>query len=285
MNPTTNTTINKESEARAIIEAAQASVEIDKRHAAINGVPVGLINGDLRVLTSVLEAEDARAAAPRRLRGTAKHTTLESFIGHVDRFKDEHSALWADDNSITCIFDYHAPRSPRWGQHRAIYTAPLSPQWKLWTGAADKLMSQDAFGDLLDLNLGDIAAPQNEEDRQKGFASPSVLANIARSLQITARKFHERKLNPSTGEQTLVFREEHEESSTKIPPGFLLGIPVFVDGKLYRVEARLRIKVDNGVKFGFLLPDDERILRDAYGEVRKQVAAATALPLFVGSPE
>lgn len=184
-----------------------------------------------------------------------------------------------------------APRAPEATLRDGVstvpctYTAPLSPEWSLWTAAADKFMSQDAFADFLELNLCNLVAPQNEEDKAAGFATPSQLAGIARSLQITARKFHERKLNPSTGEQTLIFREEHEESSTKIPSCFLLGIPVFVNGKVYRVEAKLRIKVDGGVKFGFLLPDKERILRDAYEEIRTRVSAETGLPLFVGTPE
>lgn len=271
---TTNTM--QASEADACIKAGRETAAVDARHTEIQGIPVALEQGGAKivVLEDVLRRADSRAAKPLRIKGSAVFTELESFVAHVLRMKDEHSVIFAHDNTLTAILDYHRPivgnssapeqrdGAARWCQHLAVYTAPLSREWKLWTEVENKFFTQDSFGDLLDLNIGDLSTP-SEDDKAAGFGSPSQLASIARSLQITARKFHERKLNPTTGEQTLIFKEEHEESSTKIPSGFLLGIPVYEAGAPYRVECKLRIKVESGVRFGFLMPQREQILRES----------------------
>lgn len=76
------TGIIRESDAKAIIEAAQQSQSIKERVTEIGGIPVSLSNGSVTVLDQVLRAADERADKPRRLRGTAKLTDVASFVAH-----------------------------------------------------------------------------------------------------------------------------------------------------------------------------------------------------------
>src|SRR3546814_747731 len=77
---------------------------------------------------------------PLRRSGTAVLTALESFVAHVNRFKDEDSIIFASDDraapSLTAVIDYHRQGhqgDPRFGQHRGHFAFPLSDEWKAWT--------------------------------------------------------------------------------------------------------------------------------------------------------
>src|SRR5262245_55330994 len=77
--------------------------------------------------------------APERRAGTAVFSELASFIGHVNRFKDEDSAVFVSRDrekpGALAVLDYHqktAAGQPRFGKHRSQYTPPLSDEWKAW---------------------------------------------------------------------------------------------------------------------------------------------------------
>lgn len=251
----------------AAIEAGIALAELDDRvgEISISGVdvPIALVPNGMKVqaLKEVIEIADARAEVPRRLRGTSTHTELESFIAHVNRFKDAQSAVFADTSraQLTAVLNYHAGgdgESPdgderaRWADHRTVYACPLSEQWKLWTSNSGVEMSQEAFGQFIEDNMVDLASPTESDDGL--FPKPASVLEMARKLAINLTGEFKREINPTTGESTLVNKTEHGPHSTKIPKAFLLGIPVFEAGALYRVEARLRFTLSsNGPRFAF----------------------------------
>lgn len=240
--------------------------------------------------------------APRRLRGTAVHKELASFIEHVNRQKDASSVIWADPErcGLAAILNYHrpaalaspdapagAPGKPRWGDHRALYTCPWSTQWRVWVGANEKWMSQETFGQLIEDNMGDLANPDPEMESDRDMPTPAKVLEVARHLVVYAWHNFERKINVSDGTGTFTWKKDNEVAgSTKVPKGFLLGIPVFDAGAVYRLPVRLRYQVDAGAaKFQISLYQPHVVIRDAFDQVRTEAATGTALPLFVGSPE
>jgi uncharacterized protein YfdQ (DUF2303 family) len=267
------------------VEIAEAASKVTEVH----GVPVIITPSghSALVMNNLLEIEDARAVAPRRRKGTSTHQELESFIAHVNRFKDTHSVVFADAEKVmlTAVLDYHelgAAGAPRWGQHRATYACPLSTQWKLWTGAHEKPMHQDAFGQFIEDNMSDLAAPREGED----FPQPAEVLEMARKLVVRTKGEFQRTVNVTTGEATLVNKLENDVNSTKIPRAFKIGIPVFEAGESYAVEARLRFTLAGGSpSFTYSLYQTITVKRDAFSAVRKEVAEKTGLPVYVGSPE
>lgn len=147
-------------------------------------------------------------------------------------------------------------------------------------------MSQDAFGQLIDDNMADLANPNAGGALETEVAMPTALLQMARNLVVRTKGEFSRAVNVTTGEGTLVIKTENEESSTKIPRAFALGIPVFEGGTIYYVEARIRFAmVNQRPTFAYSLYQTEKTIGDAFSEVRKVVADATALPIFAGSPE
>lgn len=277
---------------QAAILAAAHAVEAESRMLdpeATGGVPALVLQPGLRVesLLPVLLQSDARAPAPRAREGVAHHVELDSFIAHAKRFADADSVVWADPSgpSLTAVLDYHragGDGAPRWGRHRAVYTCPLSEQWRVWTAKDGAPFSQDAFADFIEERMRDLAPPPKESD----IAQPAKLVEIGRLLRVHAKSTFEREINPTTGEFSMVSKTEHDKSSTKIPRGFLLQIPIFDAGRPVQVEARLRFKIDGGrPSFSFLLVDVKHVLRAGFAEVRSAVAEGTGLPIFAGSPE
>jgi uncharacterized protein YfdQ (DUF2303 family) len=284
-----STIFNADGDTSAAVRAGELIANASERVVEISGIPVAITAKDMSVtvLTAALDQAEARKPAPSRRKGTATHLEVESFIEHVNRFKDEGSAIFADTQSVrlNAVFDYHKADAPRWGQHRAVYTCPLSRQWQLWIAANEKEMSQDTFADFIDANLKDLASRRGNEISDD-IAQPAAVVEMARNLSVRSNVVFERKVDPTTGASSLVSKDERDASSTKIPRAFLLGIPVFEGGAAYQIEARLRLKMQGGrPTFSFALYQTDVILRDAFGEVRTKVKDATALPVFAGSPE
>lgn len=288
----------------AAIVAGRQSLAIEDRWGYIGEpqLPVAISeSGNVTLMKEVLAEMDRREPHPPRIIGTAELAEVDSFIAFVNRFKQDHSAIFADVRGmqLTAVLNYHhaaiqevtgevghdaVPPSAEWADHRAVYACPVSDRWKLWTGKHEQSFTQDQFGQFLDDNASDIVSPQGDE--RGAFPTAAALIEMARNLIVRVGSKYERQYNPTTGEATLVAKDEHETSSTKIPKAFLLGIPVFEAGKLYQVEARIRFAMVEGrPRFSFSLYRAEDVKRHAFGEIRAHVEKGTGLPLFAGSPE
>jgi uncharacterized protein YfdQ (DUF2303 family) len=144
-------------------------------------------------------------------------------------------------------------------------------------------MTQSAFADWIDQNMEDLTS---ERGKETGFPPPVAVLEMARSLQIHTKGRYERQINPTTGDHSLVCKQESESSSTPIPRAFLLALPVFEGGEFYRVEARIRLQMRDGAPlFTYVLHRRAEIERDAFGSVRKQVALEGKVQVFAGRPE
>ena len=236
------------------------------------------------VLHDILRIREERADGPRRTIGSATLVELASFVAHANRFKNENSVVFADTKStrLTAIYDYHDRDDPAWCGHRAVYSCPQAKEWVRWLERSGKFHSQDAFADFVEENLEDLTSPE----KGKEGPQPAEILEMARNLNIHSKGVFERKVNPTTGEYTMVCKEENEASSTKIPRCFFLALRVFEGGDKYRVEARVRFKISEGrPSFCFVLHQASETIDKAFGEVRDAVMESTGLLLMAGSPE
>lgn len=285
--------MSEESDIGQAIAAGEQQASIEKRYTSFGvgerEIPVVLVpeGFNLQVPHEALKRALKLEKAPLRLAGQAKHQELDSFIAHLNRFKDSSSVVWADPAGVAlmAVLNYHeGPVGPRWCDHRSTYACPLSRQWQLWMGAAGASFNQDQFADLLEENAADLASP--EDGDQSGAVAPARLMDVARSLRVHSKSTFERSVNVTTGESSLVAKVENSETSTRVPTAFMLGIPVFEAGEGYRLEARLRLRMENGRPlFSFVIPAALAAKTLAFNEVRDRVAKETGLPVYAGTPE
>lgn len=259
---------------------------------------------------------------PWRRTGTAQFQDLESLIAWANRNKGATSMLFAnvgEKPSITCIADYHAEGEPIFDhqtrdpkashcRHRGLYTFPLSQEWRIWTGRSGKPMGKAELGEFIEANAKDMLIPSpallnntaTQEDWEKRmqmvaqqvrgrFGTPDQLITISRRFEVYETNNITTTRNPDTGETSFVFLNEH-----KAPDGnpiqlanlFMIGIPAFDNGALYRLPVRFRYsKQGPEVKFTLMLHNPELALRDAVEEALTEAATATGLPLLRGTPE
>lgn len=303
-------------DAQAIIEAVRElhGVEIlddGRMDANLVGevvvLPKGMTIQDLRPLI------DARLEAPRRTKGTARHTTLASFIDAVNRFKVgvmyeaarhlHRTAVFAVDDmsapKLLCVVDYHGPDQPQFCEHLIEYAFPLSDEWRAWQAAfaIKGGMSQAEFAALLEDRITDVIEVGAVGERGQRMAeslglslagSASVLA-LSRGISIKAETRVNSITNLSTGEGKILFEEKHGDEgggAVKVPGGFVVGIPVVRGGPLFQVFVRIRYRLSGGaVVWSFTPHRLDAVFRAAFEEACGEVREKTGVPLFYGTPE
>lgn len=274
----------------------------DKKEISILSVPNG------RQIVEVKKYLDAYRDAPERREGVAKMTQLGSFIEHVIRFKDDDSALFAnndmDNPSLTSVLDYHcqtATGTPRFGRHKTFYSFPLSKEWQHWLNSDGETFSQSDFAAFIEDRIGDVMSPldgdleTNEKTKELtellggDFASPAKMMTLSRGLDVNETSTVKSYTNLSSGEGNIVYENEHHDvdgAPIKVPNMFFIAIPIFVSGDIYRIAVRLRYRVRSGnISWSYNLYRIEHVFEDAFKEACNKAKEETELPLFVGKEE
>lgn len=303
-----------------VMSAAFAAAEQHIRAGAmlvndpITGVAVPFVQGRGHLSPISADAFADYREAPVRVRGTATHTRLDSFIDHVNRFKNISTSIFAldcgDKPSVTAVFDYHAESDyqagldiePAFAQHRATYSFPLSEEWNAWHKADGEKMDMGEFAAFLEDRIVDVEAiadPASVNDTVRQFvqtlggwgtvASPSKLIELSRGLQIYENSVVKDVRKLSSGEAQIAFSSEHVDADGKplnIPTLFIINIPVFARSTvLDRVVVRLRYRKGASVQFWYELWRTDRVFDFAFDEALQTIRDQTELPLFVGTDE
>lgn len=289
--------------------------------AHIAAVPESRVIHDL----TAKERDAAEYLKPARRRGTARMADLDSLIGWANRFKGETSALFALPDmlapSLTCVADYHDGKpidpltptgdpSARHCAHRAVYTFPMSDEWRAWSAISGKPMDKDEMGEFIEAQALDVMDPtpamidgtisdentdwenrliKTAQKLEGRFAQLTKLLEMSRRFQVYETSDLTIAKNRDTGEGEIQFLNEHknaEGAPLKVPNLITIAIPVFEGGAAYRLSVRFRYrKAGSGVAFFMTLYNPERAFKAALDEALATAIEATDLPLFKGSPE
>ncbi|MEO1223354.1 MAG: DUF2303 family protein [Pseudomonadota bacterium] len=121
---------------------------------------------------NLTEITDTIRPRPRRRTGTAIVADVDSFIAHVNRFKDGHSALFGHLDieakppiaTLTSVLDYHEEGAseaalPRWGQHRTYLEMALHKDLRAWLKVDGERMNQRDFAEFMEDRIVDVILP------------------------------------------------------------------------------------------------------------------------------
>lgn len=221
-------------------------------------------------------------AAPARARATITAETPEAFVAYYNRFVDEEVGMvfaCTETFTVTGIIDWHAPGDVAgFAEHRVVYEAPRSDEWKIWTGMNGRAMPQTDFSRFIEDNVKDIREPDGAD-----------VLEVARQLEVKKKVEFASAERLSDGQREFTYNEEVEGSTRrgqlKIPEEFKLGIPVFIGGELYEVIARLRYRIDGGqLRLWYDLLNPHEIERDAFGVVVEKIDGEVETPVLMASP-
>jgi uncharacterized protein YfdQ (DUF2303 family) len=243
---------------------------------------------------------------PERRIGTAKLQDAASFIAHVQRFRDDDTAIFAtrDPACITAILDYHqrALGTPRWGEHRSVYAPVQTEVWIAWSKVDGRPMSQTALAAFLDERILDIAPPPPPEDAAANAllnalggrcAGQTDLIETVRNLRLREDSEVANITNIHTGEIELVHKTRLSDATGQpllVPTCFSVAVRPYEDAVPMRLWMRLlfRKKVENGiasVEWTLRRWRPDLLQREAFDALLKQIEAGTGLTAMIGTPE
>lgn len=267
--------------------SAQAAIEAGKR---IGDPKVSTDHGAYAVLGTGDTVKDLEFLmhAPRRIRAAVTTHDTKTFAEYFNLYKAPPSRIFAnrDEFHIVGLLDYHeAGGDPAWCSHKVTYTAPRSPEWVIWTGKHGRQMSQPEFATFIENNVDDIQQPADEPTMPTG----ADMLEIARNLQAKKAVNFSSAIRLANGEQEFTYAEEIQGSSSKgklkVPERFVLGIPVFLNDQPYRVEARLRYRINEGkLILWYDLFRHPQLEVDAFNKIIDVVEKDTTIQVWHGVP-
>ncbi len=232
--------------------------------------------------------------------GTAKVTTLRSFVDLVNRHKGADSALFGKtvwpNPSLTAVIDYHTlDHKADNASHKVHYEFPITDEFKTWIGQNGQPMTQSDFAVFLEDHAAELAAPTEDEAKlyellfKARFAAPHEMIDLSRHLEIYSSAKVKRADRLQTGERTVEFVEEHMNAKGEqvdVPGIFMIALPAFIDGASVRIPGRLRYRLKGSeIIWFYQLYRWEFWLRERVRADLESAAFDTALPAFEGAPE
>lgn len=231
---------------------------------------------------------DETISNPPRAKGTARLRDAASFIYYFNRFADSNSQIYATltPAKFIAVLDEHYQTEddinascPRYREFRAEFEVPASEEWKRWTAANRKQMGQLAFAELLEDNLPDIVEPSGHDLLQMALNFEASKSGSFRSVQ----RLQNGNVNLSWVDET---KASGEVGSMTVPPSFKLNIPVFENGLLYPIDARLKYRVKEGsLSIWYELVRPHKVLDEAFREIWTRISSETDRSIMLGLPE
>lgn len=222
-------------------------------------------------------------AAPHRNRhqGTVMLGDVDSLLAYcADQNCKDTGYIYADPDarSITAVFnDQRDAHHSGWRDHRAHFTAQLTPECKKWLEHNAKAMGQAEFAEFIEDNFSDL----NGQDAQ-------TLLNVATTIQAatginfsSARRLQDGQVQLTYNE--IIDAKAGADGALKIPQTFTLGLRIFKNGEGYKLTARLKYRLaSGGVKFWYELERPERAIEDAFTGYVNTVREKSGYTVLIG---
>lgn len=237
---------------------------------------------------------------PVRKRGTVIVKDVDSFV----RYYSKHKApgdIYAtskppqfigvlnghtEDVSVLATTEVAAVTGAGWGDHRVAYKCPHSDEWVIWTSNSGKRMSQTDFAEFIDANVTDIRA------EIEGETSGAQMLEVATNFRANTKVDFASGTRLSNGNVDFQYVEKTEatggtpgKGSIKVPEVFFIGIPVFENDQAYKIEAKLRYRLEAGkLQLWYELVRIHVILEDAFKGVWAAIKEGTEADIYRGEP-
>ncbi|MCP1646964.1 YfdQ family protein [Pseudomonas nitroreducens] len=227
--------------------------------------------------------------APSRVRENLNVLDAMTFIDYVKRFAKPSTAVFCNGPTgltFTAVIDYHQPDQPAWGSHVARYKCPTTVEWGNWKAFDRKKLDQASFAEFIEDNVRDIVQPND----QPLAPSAADMLEISRTLEAKKNISFRQGTRLDNGQIQLTYNEEIDgragaTGQLNIPEQFYIGVRPFLGGEAFLIAARFRYRIaDQRLVMWFELVRPDKVLEEAYGAVRKQIAEGIGeVPLYEAS--
>lgn len=225
---------------------------------------------------------------PLRKKAVVSLDDADSFIWYVK----EHGSLASCRIYLTAdypagrvdflaLINDHTAEEAHWRDHKAKFSPAKSVEWLRWTKQNKQAMGQLEFASWIEDNMADIAAIE-------GMPNASQMLEMALTFEAVADK----KFKSATRLQSGGIQMEYvdtEDSATRARmqmfERFSLGLPVMQGGDAYRLDARLKYRIRDGVLvLWFELVRPDKVLEAAARDLTQKIRDEAGFPLLMGTP-
>lgn len=276
-----------DTDAAAIIEAATRAADpkpLDDGGRLWSIVTPG---GDQHVIDVEHHLENYRLN-PRRKAGTFLVHDTDSFVNYLAKHTQPETEVWADvlrSRVVGVINAHEGTNAPvggdgplaGWGDHEVVFAVQHTDAWKAWTAYDGKLLSQAEFAEHIEARSIDIVKP-----------TAADMLELAETFQANIGVNFESSQLLSTGERQFQFRETVDAKAGRkgqlsIPKQITLGLVPFEGAEAYKVTARFRYRITDGVlRLGYVLERPQDVVREAFGQVVEAISQQVEAPVFRG---
>lgn len=179
-----------------------------------------------------------------------------------------------DDTPAYCS-NVEYTRFTDWRQHRADFVVPASREWKIWTEANKKHMSQLQFAEFLLDNMPDVIEPDG-----------ASLYQLSLNFEATQSGKFVATQRLQDGSHDLQWRADNSGGTVKLPEHITINIPVFENEAAVQMSARLRYRCKDGdLKLWYELVRPHKVLEASFREVWTRIETGCKTSILLGTPE
>jgi hypothetical protein len=172
-----------------------------------------------------------------------------------------------------------------------------------WAGRLEPMATPD-FADFIDDHIEDIGTPPTKDEKNKEaaerllslaklygthYATKEDLIALSKGVRIHSKDEVEQVVDPQSGEVTFNYTSAHTANRgsdrIKIPGLFILQIPVFEKGDVFRLPVRLRYRVNGpSITWSFKIINLDKARDTAIEDMKKLLTEALPISTFFGVP-
>ena len=220
---------------------------------------------------------------PNRKAGTVQLYDVPSLVQLMqDQSRARFGYAYADVDArtITAVFnDQKNEQLPGWRDHRAVFTAQFTPEFKMWMARHKQPMNQTEFAEFIEDNFADMDGVE-----------AANLQKVALTIVATTGIEFKSARRLENGQNQLTYNEvidakAGDNGTLTIPQKFHLGLRIFANGGGYALTARLKYRLTGGgVKFSYELERPERAVEDAFNGYVEKVRTESGYTVLLGKP-
>jgi hypothetical protein len=236
---------------------------------------------------------------PKIVAGVVSVQDSSSFIEYVNRFKNDDSVIFADQQSniVLGILDYHkkpennaAAPGAELAAHRVRFDMPFSIEWLTWGRLSGKLVSHKEFATFLEENSIDVlplAKRQGLATSEDDADMPETLLELTRSLQVASKVSFNSTVRHGDYEK-IDFSKESDatvKGAIGLPLAFQICIPIYFGEPAVVLTCFTRKKIDDGaLALGFVISRAENERQAEFQRIVGVIHSSTDLTTLFGKP-
>lgn len=266
-------------DAQVIVDTAQNAVEPTVRDPDEHVIVVAPNGAKVHELGPV---PDSQLVNPRRRRGTTLVHDAASLAAVWGKHRTDASELYADLDNTRIVGVLNADEAvggkPDHRDHLVVLDLQPSTSWARWMAHDGDLMTQVKFAELIEDRLIDVVEPSGAD-----------MLELAQHFEASSTAEFKSGQPLADGSKQLVFTETinaraGETGQLAIPSHFVLGIQPFKSGPAFKIKARLRYRIRNGVlAIGYALERPEDSVKEAFAELVTEVGEACSIVPLMGT--